>query len=159
MVQVSNILQTSDLSGKVWRGIPREDLVTRVANALRDQIRSGTLARGSRFCGEVELAKQIGISRPTLREATRILGREGLIEIRHGAGPFVSEGYGHVTGSLDSMTSMSTVIREFGAEPHVRALKIRREGANAEVAKALDIAEGTPIAAVERVRLMGNRPV
>jgi len=154
-----NSPQTSELSGKVWRGMPREDLVTRVANAIRDQIHSGRLPRGSRFCSEVELAKQIGISRPTLREATRILAREGLIEIRHGAGTFVSEGYGHVTGSLDSMTSMSTVIREFGAEPQVRALKIRREGADADVSKALGIAEGSPVAAIERVRLMGNRPL
>jgi GntR family transcriptional regulator len=159
MISDSNILQANELSGKVWRGMPREDLVTRVANALRDQIRSGRLARGSRFCGEVELAKQIGISRPTLREATRILAREGLIEIRHGAGTFVSEGYGHVTGSLDSMASMSEVIREFGAEVRVRALKVRREGANAEVAAALGIAEGMPVAAVERVRLMGDRPL
>src|ERR1019366_10430482 len=95
MIPVSNILQTNELSGKVWRGMPREDLVTRVANALREQIRSGRLARGSRFCGEVELAKQIGISRPTLREATRIPALAGRIEIRHGAGTFVSEGYGH----------------------------------------------------------------
>src|SRR5258708_17223577 len=119
MISDSNILQANELSGKVWRGMPREDLVTRVANALRDQIRSGRLARGSRFCGEVELAKQIGISRPTLPEATRILAREGLIEIRHGAGTFVSEGYGHGTGSLDSTASMSEVIRRFGAEVSV----------------------------------------
>jgi DNA-binding GntR family transcriptional regulator len=159
MITASNILQTTELSGKVWQGMSREDLVTRVANALRDQIRSGKLARGSRFCGEMELAKQIGVSRPTLREATRILAREGLIEIRHGAGTFVSENYGHVTGSLDSMTSMSSVIREFGAEPQVRALKIRRQGASAQVATALGIVEGTPVAAVERVRLIGNRPL
>lgn len=159
MVSFSNIPQTTELSAKVWQGIPREDLVTRVANALRDQIRSGKLARGSRLCGEIELAKKIGISRPTLREATRILAREGLIEIRHGAGTFISEGYGHVTGSLDSMTSMSAIIREFGAEPHVRSLKIRREGANAEVAAALGIAPGTLVASIDRVRLMGDRPL
>jgi DNA-binding GntR family transcriptional regulator len=151
MISHQNNSQVNELSAKVWRGIPREDLVTRVTNALRDQIQSGTLARGSRFCGEVELAKQIGISRPTLREATRILAREGLIEIRHGAGTFVSEGYGHISGPLDSMTSMSSIIKEFGAEPHVRA--------NLDVAKALGIAQGTPVAAIERVRLMGNRPL
>jgi GntR family transcriptional regulator len=155
----SNLLQTNELSGKIWQGMPREDLVTRVVNAVREQIQSGKLARGSRFPGEVELAKQIGISRPTLREATRILAREGLIEIRHGAGTFVSDRYGHVTGSLDSMTSMSAVIREFGAEPGVRALRIRREGANADVAAAFGIAEGDPVAAIERVRLMGTKPL
>lgn len=159
MILDPNILSTTELSGKIWRGMPREDLVTRVANALREQIQGGKLLRGARFCGEVELAKQLGISRPTLREATRILAREGLLEIRHGAGTFVSEGYGHVSGSLDSMTSMSTTIREYGAEPRVRALKISREGANADVSAALDISEGTPVAVIERVRLMGNRPL
>ncbi len=158
MASDSNISQTTELSGKIWRGVPREDLVTRVAKALREEIQSGRLARGSRFSGEVELAKQLDISRPTLREATRILAREGLIDIRHGAGTFVSERYGHVTGSLDSIRSMSAVVRESGAEPLVTALKIRRCGADADVAMALGIAGGTPVAAVERVRLMGNQP-
>jgi GntR family transcriptional regulator len=154
-----NSLQTNDLSAKIWRGVPREDLVTRVANALREQIHSGKLARGVRFCGELEFAKQLGVSRPTLREATRILAREGLLDIRHGAGTFVAGGPGHVSGRLDTMTSMSSVIRDFGGEPRVAGLKISRINAGVDLATALDISEGSPVAAIVRVRLMDNRPL
>ena len=38
-----------DLTAKIWAsGTPREDLVQRVANALREQILSGRLAGGTR---------------------------------------------------------------------------------------------------------------
>ena len=148
-----------ELASSVFGGAPREDLVTRVANALREWIRTGRLARASRLPGEVELAKQIGVSRPTLREATRILAREGLLEVRHGSGTYVSEGYGHITGSLDAMTSMSALIHESGANPGVRALRIRREGARDEVAAALGIDRNQVVASISRVRLMGNRPL
>ena len=150
---------TDELSAKIWRGVPREDLVTRVANALREEIQAGKLARGVRLCGELEFAKQLGVSRPTLREATRILAREGLLDIRHGAGTFVADSHVPVSGRLDTMTSMSSVIRNFGGEPRVAGLKIRRIKATAVLATALDIPEGSPVAAIVRVRLMNSRPL
>jgi len=147
------------LSTVIFGGAPREDLVTRVASALRDWIQTGKLARASRLPAETELAKQIGVSRPTLREATRILAREGLLEIRHGSGTYVSAGYGHITGSLDAMTSMSALIHESGANPGVQGLLIRRAKADERVAAALGIEIGTVVASIYRVRLMGNRPL
>ena len=85
-------LQIAQLSTRIWRnGLPREDLVARVSNALREEIHSGKLVHGTRLPGEADLARQLGISRPTLREATRILARDGLLDIRHGVGTFVSD--------------------------------------------------------------------
>ena len=42
-----------------------------------------------RLPGEIELAKQFGVSRSTLREALRALSSNGLVQIRHGEGSFV----------------------------------------------------------------------
>ena len=68
----------------------REGLVARVCATLRQQIRDGEVALGARLPGETELAKALQVSRPTLREAVRILAQEGLLAVRHGVGDAAS---------------------------------------------------------------------
>jgi DNA-binding FadR family transcriptional regulator len=56
-----------------------------VAGHLRRQIVRGELSEGDALPPESTLMTQFGISRPTLREAFRILESEGLITVRRGA--------------------------------------------------------------------------
>ena len=56
-----------------------------IAAYLRGKIVRGELAQGACLPAEVELMHQFDVSRPTLREAFRILETESLIEIRRGA--------------------------------------------------------------------------
>lgn len=58
------------------------------ARLLADIV-SGTHAEGSRLPAERELAKQLGASRPTLREALRRLGEWHLVAPRRGSGVVV----------------------------------------------------------------------
>lgn len=55
-----------------------------VAARLRNDIVRGVLAEGSHLPPEFELMKQFGISRPTLREALRILESQLLITVKRG---------------------------------------------------------------------------
>lgn len=57
---------------------------------LREQIYSHRLAPGQRL-DEAMLAEQLGISRTPLREAIKVLGAEGLVELRPRKGCFVTE--------------------------------------------------------------------
>jgi len=57
-----------------------------VADHLRRQIVRGELAEGEALPSESELMRQFEISRPTLREAFRILETESLISVRRGPG-------------------------------------------------------------------------
>lgn len=56
-----------------------------IAAHLRRQIVTGELREGDALMSESELMEQFGVSRPTLREAFRILESEQLIQIRRGA--------------------------------------------------------------------------
>jgi DNA-binding FadR family transcriptional regulator len=56
-----------------------------VSKELRKQIIRGTLKLGDSLAGETDLMAHFGVSRPTLREAIRILESEGLVKISRGA--------------------------------------------------------------------------
>jgi GntR family transcriptional regulator, transcriptional repressor for pyruvate dehydrogenase complex len=58
-----------------------EEAVDQIAEAIR----AGELHVGDRLPSERTLAEQMEISRPTLREATKVLADSGLIEVRPGA--------------------------------------------------------------------------
>lgn len=56
-----------------------------IAQQLRSQIASGELRPGDSLPSESELLKEFGISRPTLREALRVLESETLIQLGRGS--------------------------------------------------------------------------
>ena len=64
-------------------------LYQQVADRIRTVIREGQYEVGSRLPPERELALQLGVSRPSLREALIALEIDGRIEIRMGSGVYV----------------------------------------------------------------------
>ena len=65
-----------------------------VVQQVREMITGGALKAGDRLPAERELAVRLGVARPTLREALRLLEGAGLIELRKGktGGAFISSG-------------------------------------------------------------------
>ena len=55
-----------------------------IAEQLRDRIALGTYPAGSRLPSEIELAKQFGAARTSVREALRVLASQGMIETTRG---------------------------------------------------------------------------
>ncbi|MFF3495509.1 FadR/GntR family transcriptional regulator [Streptomyces sp. NPDC002795] len=64
-------------------------LADRVAAMLTQEIESGRLTEGDKLPTEVELVKQLGVSRTVIREAVSRLRNAGLVEPRQGRGVFV----------------------------------------------------------------------
>jgi DNA-binding FadR family transcriptional regulator len=62
---------------------------------IAQRIRMGELAAGARLPSERDLAAAMQISRPTLREAVRVLASAGVLTVRKGSsgGIFVASGY------------------------------------------------------------------
>ena len=60
-----------------------------IAEQLRQLMASGEFAVGSRLPAERDLAVQLGVSRPSVREALIALEVEGMIEVRTGSGIYV----------------------------------------------------------------------
>ncbi len=64
-------------------------LYRQIAEQLRQLMASGEFASGSRLPAERDLALQLGVSRPSVREALIALEVEGMIEVRTGSGIYV----------------------------------------------------------------------
>ncbi len=65
-------------------------LYDQIAARVRGEIAGGVLAPGQRLPSERELARALGVGRPSVREAIAALKNDGLVETRAGAGTFVS---------------------------------------------------------------------
>ena len=63
----------------------------RAASGIRALIVAGEYEAGSRLPSERELAHQLGLSRPALREGIRRLRSGGVLESRRGSGTYVSQ--------------------------------------------------------------------
>ena len=73
-----------------FQTISTQRLYQHAAQQIRELIARGEFRPGDRLPPERDLARKLGISRPTVREAMVALEIAGLIEIRTGAGIFVS---------------------------------------------------------------------
>jgi DNA-binding FadR family transcriptional regulator len=69
--------------------VEQKRLYQQVADQLSSLIRQGEFKPGQRLPAERNLSKQLGVSRPTVREAMIALEIFGLVEVRTGAGIFV----------------------------------------------------------------------
>jgi DNA-binding FadR family transcriptional regulator len=73
------------------QAIESQRLYRQISSQLRTLILDGEFPVGSRLPAERDLAVQLGVSRPSLREALIALEVEGYIEVRMGSGIYVCE--------------------------------------------------------------------
>ena len=72
------------------QAVESQRLYRQIAGQLSTLIASGEFAPGARLPSERDLAVQLGVSRPSVREALIALEVEGKVEVRVGAGIFVA---------------------------------------------------------------------
>lgn len=64
-------------------------LYHQLATSLSSAIAQGVFQPGDRLPSEPELARRFGVTRPTVRQATRLLAERRLVEAKRGSGTFV----------------------------------------------------------------------
>ena len=78
------------LSEPQFTAIRRNVVANETIEIIKQMIIRGELTAGQRLPAERDLAVQLGVSRPSLREAIRALIALNILESRHGEGTFVS---------------------------------------------------------------------
>src|SRR3954466_553655 len=71
------------------RAVDNRRLYRQIADQIAALIERGEYAGGERLPPERDLAKQLGVSRPSVREALIALEVEGVVEVRMGSGIYV----------------------------------------------------------------------
>ena len=138
-----------------------DKLHLQVQEHLRNLIESGVYGPGARLPSEVDLAAQLGISRPTLREALLHLEQEGVLVRRHGVGTFVSAHTPVLESGLEVLESLERQARRFGLHTRVVHLDaVERPAAPGEI-DALSMPEdgSTDVLSVDRVIAVEGKPV
>lgn len=105
---------------------------------------------------ERELAERFATSRTTVRQAIAELVVEGRLERTQGSGTYVAE---PKLIQLRQLSSFTEDIGERRLDARSEVLDISRVGADAEVAAALELAEGTRVHRVERLRIVSEEPI
>ena len=90
-----------------------------VADQLRSLIVTGDLPQGGRLPTETELARELGVSRATVRESLRLLAAQGLVRTLKGqtGGSYVTlPTFDHISESLGSSISLLADARDLTLE-------------------------------------------
>ncbi len=114
---------------------------------------------GQRLPSEPDLAKQLGVSRATLREAMRSFETQGLIRRRQGSGTFVVGKVQALNSGLEVLESLDTIAKRMGLEMSVSDLSIESVNADEELANLLALPVGSNLTRVRRVVRAEGRPV
>jgi GntR family transcriptional regulator len=138
----------------------KQSLSLQAQQYLHRLIEDGTYQPGEQLPSEADLAEQLGISRPTLREALRHLEQERMIVRRHGVGTFVAPGYEQrLEGGLEKLESILDLAGRQGMQIHFTELEVNQESADAELAEKLEIPPKTALTCVSRVLVADQTPV
>ena len=124
---------------------------------LLEKIRAGEMKPNDRLPAEDELAAQYGVSKATVRQALNELAVAGALRREQGRGTFIAEP--KLTQGPRALTSFSEEMRKRGLSTTSKTLKQDVVKAEADVAEKLQIAEGSKVVRIKRLRLADGQPM
>src|SRR5947209_16852453 len=134
---------------------PRGSLRFRLADELRSRILDNALLPGDQLPSEPQLARELGVSRSSVRAAITLLEEDGFVRRRHGAGTYVA--HRPVLNDLGRNRGVSSMIASMGLEPGVVDERRHAEPASPEIAAALGVEPGRRLSVLRRVRTARDR--
>ncbi|MEP2533081.1 FadR/GntR family transcriptional regulator [Shimia sp.] len=90
MIDPTNQEEADQVLNAVFTPIDHTSVVDSIVSQIETLILNGILRDGGRLPSERDLAEQMGVSRPKVREALKLLEENDLILARHGEGTFVA---------------------------------------------------------------------
>lgn len=114
---------------------------------------------GSYLPSEPDLARQLGVSRATLREAMRSFEQQGRIRRRQGVGTVVTQPPVALVAGLEVLESLETLASRTGQALELGECEIEVRAAGDADAAELDLAPSASVVQASRVILAEGRPV
>jgi len=126
---------------------------------LLDQIRAEDLGPGAKLGGERDLARSLGVSRSTVRQALASMERAGVVRRVPGrrGGTFV--GHPKVDRDLSRIVGIPALLRRQGITAGTRVVSTALVRADEETRIALGMAQDAYVLEVIRIRLADGAPI
>lgn len=128
----------------------------RLRQALLATLENGGLQPGQALPGERDLARQLALSRVTVRRAIGGLVDDGILTQRQGAGTFVAE---RIVKSFSRLTGFTDDLRARGMRPRVKFLERSTGVVTPEEALALHLSPGARVVRLRRLRFAEDKPL
>ena len=96
--------------------VDSRQLYLQVIDEIMKNVKNGVYAENDKLPSEYQLAKQLGVSRATLREALRALEEDNIVTRRHGVGTFVNPMPTFSSG-IEELNSVTHMIKQSGKVP------------------------------------------
>jgi len=132
-------------------------LYVQIAEELMAQIEDGEYLPGAKLPTERDLAERYDVQRATVRKALGVLKDRGLIERVQGSGTFVAEA--KIERGAIRLFAFTKMMTARGFKVGAKVVSAHEVPADPRTAKKLDVAVGTPIYYIYRVRFLNDRPV
>jgi DNA-binding GntR family transcriptional regulator len=148
--------------GRWPNGLPALDrssavpLYFQIAKQLQSDIDSNRIPAGTRLENEIELSERLGVSRPTIRQAIKVLVDQGLLVRRRGIGTIVVRRFVKRPVALSSLYDDLVAA---GRNPATKLISMRVAPCPGEVAGRLSLTLDSPVVVIERLRLADGEPI
>ncbi|MRH43538.1 UTRA domain-containing protein [Aquibacillus halophilus] len=129
-----------------------------VIDQIKEKINDGELEPGERLPSETDFAKELRVSRNTLREALRILEEENIIIRKHGVGTFVNK-KPVFSGGIEELFSITDMIQREDKIPGTELLFTGSVDPHSDDIKELNLNENEQVLLVKRVRTADGSPL
>jgi GntR family transcriptional regulator len=132
-------------------------LYAQLAECLRESIETESPDPGARFPGEIELAREHGVARVTVRRAISQLVEDGLLVRVQGKGTFIARP--KIERELVDVASFTERMRAQGRRVNSRVVSIIEVPATKELCQHMQVSVGSPLSQITRVRSADGEPV
>jgi GntR family transcriptional regulator len=149
----------SDLGGTA--GIDEANptpLYLQLQRVIQDAVRAGKLKADEALPSERDLARQLGISRVTVRKAIAGLVEKGILVQRWGSGTFIAPAM-HVEQALSRLSSFTDDMITRGLRPGAEVLGRSHGPSSPKESMALGLSPGEAVSRLQRLRLAGGIPM
>lgn len=129
-----------------------------VMEQIKEKIKNGELEPGEKFPSEMAFAKELGVSRNTLREALRILEEENIIIRKHGIGTFVNK-LPVFSGGIEELFSITDMIEREGKTSGTEIHFTGYVDPHSDDIEELQLKQNEQVYIVKRVRTADGIPI
>ena len=133
-------------------------LYLQLQKVIRAWLDAGTLKADEALPSERGLARQLGISRVTVRKAIAGLVEKGILIQRWGSGTFIAPAT-RVEQPLSRLSSFTDDMLARGLTPGARTLERSSGPASPTESMALGLSPGDPVSRLKRLRLAAETPM